>query len=104
MLYPGMQSRDCIRRFVHLTLNHTISFCRNESSQEQLWEMSIDAVKDHLSPEVLERYKLPPQQPSQEQITAAPGTAETAGSGTPEQQDAAEETAPSTSAQETVSS
>ena len=66
--------------------------------------MCIDTVKDYLSPEILQQYKLPLQQPSQEQSTATPGTAEITGSGTPEQQDTAEETAPSASAQETASS
>lgn len=31
---------------------------RNEELQEKLWEMSIRAVKGHLSPEVLEKYGL----------------------------------------------
>ena len=93
-----------VQAILYKTLNHTVFFCRNESSQEQLWEMSIDAVKDYLSPEILQQYKLPPQQPSQEQSTAAPGTAEITGSGTPEQQDTAEETVPLTSAQEMASS
>ena len=29
---------------------------RNEEFQEQLWEISVTAVKDYLSPEVLEKY------------------------------------------------
>ena len=29
---------------------------RNEKFQEQLWEISVNAVKDYLSPEVLEKY------------------------------------------------
>ena len=44
--------------------------CRNEVFQEQLWDISINAVKDFLSPEVLQRYQSPPQ-PSQDQSTAA---------------------------------
>ena len=31
-------------------------FFRNETAQEQLWDISINIVKDYLSPEVLEKY------------------------------------------------
>ena len=65
--------------------------------------MSLDAVKNFLDPEVLQRYKTPPQQPSEEQSTAAPITAATTASDTSEQQDTVGVTTPSTDAQETSS-
>ena len=41
---------------------------RDEANQEQLWEISINIVKDYLSPEVLERYgtALPTGAPSEQ--------------------------------------
>ena len=41
---------------------------RDEAQQEQLWEISINIVKDYLSPEVLERYgaTLPTGAPSEQ--------------------------------------
>ena len=35
-----------------------IKLHRNEQFQEELWRMSVDMVKDHLSPETLEKYGL----------------------------------------------
>ena len=48
---------------------------RNEASQEQLWEISINAVKDWLSPEILAKYgatgrPLEEQPTTEEQPTA----------------------------------
>ena len=37
-----------------------------------MWEISINAVKDFLSPEILQRYQSRQQQQSQEQSTTAP--------------------------------
>ena len=34
----------------------TCSVCRKEELQEQLWEISVNIVKHHLSPEVLGQY------------------------------------------------
>ena len=39
------------------------SVYRDESKQEQLWEISINMIKEFLAPEVLERYG--PSQPVQ---------------------------------------
>ena len=41
---------------------------RDEAQQEQLWEISINIVKDYLSPEVFEKYgaTLPTSAPSEQ--------------------------------------
>ena len=71
----------------------TLQFsCRNESFQEQLWEMSISAVKEFLSPEVLQRYQLSPHQPEEQSTAAATSTAKTSESDTPEQNDTPQST------------
>ena len=33
---------------------------RNEQFQEELWKRSFEFLKDHLSPESVEKYSLPP--------------------------------------------
>ena len=35
---------------------YVIICCRNEQYQEELWRRSIDYLREHLSPEILEKY------------------------------------------------
>ena len=42
---------------MHRSTNPLLSvLIRDEQLQEQLWEISVKAVREHLSPEILEQY------------------------------------------------
>lgn len=40
---------------------------RNERYQEELWRISFNYLKDHLSPETVEKYGPPPPEPAEAQ-------------------------------------
>ena len=40
------------------------TFYRNEEYQGDLWRQSFDFLKDHLSPEIMEKYGPPDQEPA----------------------------------------
>ena len=49
-------------------LIYTITgLCRDQQLQQQLWEISVNIVKDYLTPEVLEKYGCPENSQSREQ-------------------------------------
>ena len=50
-----------------------VYLCRNEQYQEELWKRSIAILRDHLSPEVLEKYGPPVStEKKEEEGTAEP--------------------------------
>ena len=61
---------------------------RDEAQQEQLWEISINIVKDYLSPEVFEKYgaTLPAGAPSEQADQSGPSSEQADQSGPPSEQ------------------
>ena len=45
---------------INLNIPICTLFGRNEQFQEELWKRSFEFLKDHLSPESVEKYSLPP--------------------------------------------
>ena len=62
----------------HTNYRKTLDY-RNEEYQEDLWQRSFEFMKEHLSPEIMERYGPPPGSPQE------PATG-TASSGEPDQE------------------
>jgi hypothetical protein len=52
-------------------------FFRNEQYQEELWRMSFVHLKDHLSPETVEKYGPKPEPPSPSSAAAEPSSTNT---------------------------
>ena len=50
---------------------------RNEQFQEELWKRSFEFLKDHLSPESVEKYSLPPSLPPSNAPTVTTGKSST---------------------------
>lgn len=73
---------------------------RNEQFQEELWKRSFEFLKDHLSPETVEKYGPLPPPPSTDIPTAT--TEETSTQAQKEPQDAAGEASKEVTTRETV--
>ena len=56
-------------------LTSTSLFDRNEQFQEELWKRSFEFLKDHLSPESVEKYSLPPSLPPHDDTPTAAAAA-----------------------------
>ena len=66
-------------KFCFAIVDRTILFGRNEGYQEELWRISFNYLKDHLSCEAVEKYG--PQQAEVGQEASGESGTETAGDG-----------------------
>ena len=49
-VFRTLGGNNCNKSFI------TVTYCRNEAYQEDMWSRTIDFLKDHLSPDALEKY------------------------------------------------